>query len=48
MTGGKVDTASLFPGSVDDVWAFQGALDDSQVSFLNIPWDLPTEVPPRS
>ncbi|WP_202532096.1 LamG domain-containing protein [Streptomyces sp. SID8380] len=48
VTGGKVDTASLFPGSVDDVWAFQGALDDSQVSFLNIPWDLPTEVPPRS
>ncbi len=48
VTGGKVDTDSLFPGSVDDVWAFQGALDDSQVSFLNIPWDLPTEVPPRS
>nr|WP_234314820.1 LamG-like jellyroll fold domain-containing protein [Streptomyces sp. NRRL F-5135] len=36
-----------FSGSVDDVWAFQGALDDSQVERLAKTWfELPTEVPP--
>ncbi|MFE5074680.1 LamG-like jellyroll fold domain-containing protein [Streptomyces halstedii] len=35
-----------FPGSIDDVWAFQGALEDSQVERLANAWfDLPTEVP---
>ncbi|WP_435854440.1 LamG-like jellyroll fold domain-containing protein [Streptomyces parvus] len=35
-----------FPGVIDDVWAFQGALNDSQVnelagSFFDIPTDVP-------
>ncbi|MGC5344921.1 LamG-like jellyroll fold domain-containing protein [Streptomyces sp. DT171] len=35
-----------FAGSVDDVWAFQGALNDNQVSELAGAWfDIPTEVP---
>ncbi|MFE1437923.1 LamG-like jellyroll fold domain-containing protein [Streptomyces sp. NPDC058739] len=35
-----------FPGLVDDVWAFQGALTDEQVEKLAATWfDLPTEVP---
>ncbi|MFI1482845.1 LamG-like jellyroll fold domain-containing protein [Streptomyces sp. NPDC020747] len=35
-----------FPGLVDDVWTFQGALSDAQVEKLAISWfDVPTEVP---
>ncbi|GAB2952031.1 LamG domain-containing protein [Streptomyces sundarbansensis] len=35
-----------FPGVIDDVWAFQGALNDEQVGVLARSWfDLPTEVP---
>ncbi|MFI1814602.1 LamG-like jellyroll fold domain-containing protein [Streptomyces sp. NPDC020422] len=35
-----------FPGVVDDVWAFQGALNDSQVQELaNSMFDIPTQVP---
>ncbi|MFD7288271.1 LamG-like jellyroll fold domain-containing protein [Streptomyces sp. NPDC059863] len=35
-----------FPGSVDDVWAFQGALSDTQIEKLAASWfDVPTEVP---
>ncbi|WP_327356331.1 LamG-like jellyroll fold domain-containing protein [Streptomyces sp. NBC_01304] len=35
-----------FPGLVDDVWAFQGALSDAQVERLAGSWfDIPTEVP---
>ncbi|MCX4743521.1 LamG-like jellyroll fold domain-containing protein [Streptomyces antibioticus] len=35
-----------FPGLVDDVWTFQGALTDEQVNKLASTWfDLPTEVP---
>ncbi|MGW7590995.1 LamG-like jellyroll fold domain-containing protein [Streptomyces rubiginosohelvolus] len=35
-----------FPGVIDDVWAFQGALNDSQItelagSFIDIPTDVP-------
>ncbi|MFD5453508.1 LamG-like jellyroll fold domain-containing protein [Streptomyces olivaceus] len=38
-----------FPGLVDDVWAFQGALNDSQVEELSGLWfDVPTEVPAGS
>jgi hypothetical protein len=38
-----------FPGLVDDVWAFQGALNDSQVEELSGSWfDVPTEVPAGS
>lgn len=38
-----------FPGSVDDVWAFQGALSDVQVEKLAGSWfDIPTEVPAGS
>ncbi|MEU8354226.1 hypothetical protein, partial [Streptomyces sp. NPDC048845] len=37
----------FFPGSMDDVWAFQGALNDSQVERLATSFfDVPTEVPP--
>ncbi|MFI7245722.1 LamG domain-containing protein [Streptomyces qinglanensis] len=47
---GRVKTSgtsgSYFPGTVDDVWAFQGALSDSQVSWLAGQWfDVPTDVP---
>ncbi|MFI2430382.1 LamG-like jellyroll fold domain-containing protein [Streptomyces sp. NPDC018693] len=35
-----------FPGLVDDVWTFQGALSDKQVETLAATWiDMPTEVP---
>ncbi|WP_018543807.1 LamG-like jellyroll fold domain-containing protein [Streptomyces sp. LaPpAH-108] len=35
-----------FPGLVDDVWAFQGALSDAQVEKLAVSWfDVPTQVP---
>jgi hypothetical protein len=35
-----------FPGLIDDVWAFQGALSDSQIEELAQNWfDVPTEVP---
>ena len=40
---------SYFPGAIDDVWAFQGALNESQVAELAHSWfDLPTEVPAGS
>ncbi|MFI1950958.1 LamG-like jellyroll fold domain-containing protein [Streptomyces xinghaiensis] len=44
----KADGAwgQYFPGSVDDVWTFQGALNDDQVEALTGAWfDPPTEVP---
>ncbi|MFE2375949.1 LamG-like jellyroll fold domain-containing protein [Streptomyces sp. NPDC059398] len=45
VTAGK--SARFFPGSVDDVWAFQGALSDNQVEYLAASWfGVPTEVPP--
>jgi hypothetical protein len=38
-----------WPGAVDDVWAFQGALTDGQVAWLAALFaDIPTEVPPTS
>ncbi|MGV9879243.1 LamG-like jellyroll fold domain-containing protein [Streptomyces sp. NPDC003006] len=38
-----------FGGSIDDVWVFQGALNDSQVEELAGSWfDLPTQVPAGS
>ncbi|MGW4890354.1 LamG-like jellyroll fold domain-containing protein [Streptomyces murinus] len=43
-TGGA--WGEYFPGLVDDVWTFQGALSDEQVAKLASTWfDLPTEVP---
>ncbi|MGM0354698.1 LamG domain-containing protein, partial [Streptomyces sp. ECR3] len=37
---------SYFPGLVDDVWTFQGALTDAQIEKLSVSWfDVPTEVP---
>jgi hypothetical protein len=47
---GRARTADVFgqyfPGVVDDVWAFQGALDDSQVQWLSSSFfDIPTDVP---
>ncbi|WP_106432400.1 LamG domain-containing protein [Streptomyces sp. LaPpAH-108] len=39
-------TGTYFAGAIDDVWAFQGALNDSQVQELAGAWfDIPTEVP---
>ncbi|MEU9623220.1 LamG-like jellyroll fold domain-containing protein [Streptomyces sp. NPDC048155] len=41
--------SEYFPGLIDDVWFFQGALTDSQVQQLASSWfDLPTEVPAGS
>ncbi|MEU4505314.1 MULTISPECIES: LamG-like jellyroll fold domain-containing protein [unclassified Streptomyces] len=38
-----------FAGTIDDVWAFQGALNGGQVSYLANTWfDIPTEVPAGS
>ncbi|MFF1374970.1 LamG-like jellyroll fold domain-containing protein [Streptomyces sp. NPDC058308] len=38
-----------FPGAVDDVWTFQGALSDAQIERLASRWtDIPTEVPTDS
>ncbi|MFC0599263.1 LamG-like jellyroll fold domain-containing protein [Streptomyces palmae] len=35
-----------FPGLVDDVWTFQGALSDAQVEWLSTHWfEVPTQVP---
>ncbi|MFJ8396734.1 LamG-like jellyroll fold domain-containing protein [Streptomyces sp. NPDC094144] len=47
---GRAKTADTFgqyfPGVIDDVWAFQGALDDSQVQQLAVSlFDIPTDVP---
>jgi len=47
---GRVKTAAgtgeYWPGLVDDVWAFQGALSDAQVEYLARQWfDVPTDVP---
>ncbi|MFM9578129.1 LamG-like jellyroll fold domain-containing protein [Streptomyces caniscabiei] len=47
---GRAGTGSraggYFPGLVDDVWTFQGALSDAQVEKLAISWfDVPTQVP---
>ncbi|MFW6725247.1 LamG-like jellyroll fold domain-containing protein [Streptomyces sp. MAR4 CNY-716] len=36
-----------FPGTIDDVWAFQGPLSEDQVAWLASQWfDVPTQVPP--
>ncbi|MFJ9262339.1 hypothetical protein ACIRP4_19010 [Streptomyces bacillaris] len=41
--------SGYFPGVIDDVWAFQGALNDSQVEELaGRFFDVPTEVPAGS
>ncbi|WP_406010267.1 LamG-like jellyroll fold domain-containing protein [Streptomyces sp. NBC_00637] len=41
--------AEYFPGVIDDVWFFQGALDDGQVGELAGSWfDVPTQVPAGS
>ncbi|MCX5535760.1 LamG domain-containing protein [Streptomyces sp. NBC_00006] len=47
---GRAKTADAFgqyfPGVIDDVWTFQGALSDAQIEQLAISWfDVPTEVP---
>nr|WP_234307661.1 MULTISPECIES: LamG-like jellyroll fold domain-containing protein [unclassified Streptomyces] len=43
-TGGRA--GSYFPGLVDDVWTFQGALSENQIEQLAGSWfDVPTEVP---
>ncbi|MEV6758197.1 LamG-like jellyroll fold domain-containing protein [Streptomyces sp. NPDC051214] len=37
---------TYFAGAVDDVWAFQGALNDAQIEKLAGSWfDIPTDVP---
>ncbi|MFE1861319.1 LamG-like jellyroll fold domain-containing protein [Streptomyces anandii] len=46
---GRAKAGEFFPGQIDDVWAFQGALNDSQVEELAISlFDIPTEVPSGS
>ncbi|MFE7974336.1 LamG-like jellyroll fold domain-containing protein [Streptomyces shenzhenensis] len=45
-SGTGSSAGSYFPGLVDDVWTFQGALTDAQVAKLATSWfDVPTEVP---
>ncbi|MFD7065205.1 LamG-like jellyroll fold domain-containing protein [Streptomyces sp. NPDC059906] len=44
----KTDAAwgEYFPGLIDDLWTFQGALNDNQIVELAGSWfDVPTEVP---
>jgi hypothetical protein len=44
LNGGTA--AEYWPGGVDDIWAFQGALDETQISMLAQGWPgLPTRVP---
>ncbi|MFE2260224.1 LamG-like jellyroll fold domain-containing protein [Streptomyces griseosporeus] len=46
---GRSKSGEYFPGLIDDVWAFQGALNESQVSELaGMQFDIPTEVPAGS
>ncbi|MFD4409256.1 MULTISPECIES: LamG-like jellyroll fold domain-containing protein [unclassified Streptomyces] len=46
---GRSKSGEYFPGAIDDVWALQGALDDSQVEELSgMFFDIPTEVPAGS
>ncbi|MFE1437343.1 LamG-like jellyroll fold domain-containing protein [Streptomyces sp. NPDC058739] len=43
---GTAAAGTYFPGLVDDVWTFQGALTDAQVTKLSSTWfDVPTKVP---
>ncbi|MCX4819013.1 DNRLRE domain-containing protein [Streptomyces sp. NBC_01142] len=45
-SGSGSRAGEYFPGLVDDVWIFQGALTDGQVEKLSISWfDVPTQVP---
>ncbi|WP_406174311.1 LamG domain-containing protein [Streptomyces sp. NBC_00996] len=49
LQAGRSKSGEYFPGQVDDVWAFQGALNDSQIEELsNTFFDIPTEVPAGS
>lgn len=46
---GRSKAGEYFPGVIDDVWAFQGALNDSQIEELaGMFFDIPTEVPAGS
>jgi hypothetical protein len=46
---GRSKGGEYFPGVIDDVWAFQGALNDSQIEELaGMFFDIPTEVPAGS
>ncbi|RBM04650.1 LamG-like jellyroll fold domain-containing protein [Streptomyces sp. PT12] len=47
---GRTRTAGAWdeywPGSVDDLWAFKGALNGDQIAWLSGQWsDIPTEIP---
>ncbi|UNZ21577.1 LamG domain-containing protein [Streptomyces sp. 891-h] len=43
---GSGEWRQYWPGAIDDVWAFRGALSDEQVAYLAQQWfDVPTEVP---
>ncbi|MFF3275898.1 LamG-like jellyroll fold domain-containing protein [Streptomyces chrestomyceticus] len=43
---GRGSWGEYWPGAVDDLWAFQGALSEAQVRWLAEHWsDVPTEVP---
>ncbi|MGW3950739.1 LamG-like jellyroll fold domain-containing protein [Streptomyces sp. NPDC004752] len=48
-SGTGSSAGGYFPGLVDDVWTFQGALNDSQITELaGSFFDIPTEVPAGS
>ncbi|MFJ9420281.1 LamG domain-containing protein [Streptomyces sp. NPDC101227] len=43
---GRGSFGDYWPGAIDDVWTFQGALSNEQISYIAGAWDgLPTEVP---
>ncbi|MER5479707.1 LamG domain-containing protein [Streptomyces sp. NPDC002734] len=45
-SGSGSDAGAYFSGLVDDVWAFEGALSDSQIGLLSVSFfDVPTVVP---
>ncbi|MFF4752500.1 LamG-like jellyroll fold domain-containing protein [Streptomyces sp. NPDC002514] len=45
-SGTGSSAGGYFPGLVDDVWTFQGALTDAQIAKLATNWfEVPTEVP---
>lgn len=43
---GRGSFGDYWPGAIDDIWTFQGALSDEQINQISSAWvGLPTEVP---
>jgi hypothetical protein len=42
----KLGSAEFWPGLVDDVWAYQGALSEEQIKLLAAPREMDTEKGP--